>query len=452
MAISQRAIGILAFAALVVFGGAAEASQDVSEAALPLRFALKNGLECILSEDYTLPVVAVVVAYKAGSIQEPEGKTGLAYLMEKLMMDAGSENVAPFQHRNTIIRAGGVLDAEALEDRTLFYETVPAHLLAHVLWLESERMRSLAITTDSFERARASLLEELRQRRSTEPYLASLFTLDQLIYSDFAYSHSLLGSENDVRNLTLEDVRAFAANYFTPTNAVLVIAGHCDRPKTRDLISKYFEAIPRGKDLRSAPAGIPAGSSRQQISLTYEEPLVSTPALYVAFRIPPAYSNDDYTLVILDYVLLRGRTSRLPRRLLNRDAKIAYQVSGGIERRLDRAVYKIFVTASPPMIPTCQEAIFNELDKLKRGFLPADELARAKTLYRLDLVVQTSTAADRAIYLAGESLALGLVGRTVDNLPEEQAKCLAVSEKDIVGIVNRHFTVENSVVLQIKRK
>jgi predicted Zn-dependent peptidase len=191
---------------------------------------------------------------------------------------------------------------------------------------------------------------------------------------------------------------------------------------------------------------------RRPVELTFEESLAPNPALYLAFRIPPPYSDDYYILAILDYVLLRGRTSRLPRRLLDRDAKIAYQLSGGMERRLDRAVYKIFVTASSSMIPVCRAAIFNELEKLQRSFLPADELIRAKTLFRQNLLDQTSTAMERAIYLAEEALILGLAGRSVDELPAEYAKYLAVSDKDIVAIANRYFTVEKSISLNIKQK
>jgi len=439
-------------AALSILGPETGRGQLVPQSELPLRFVLKNGLEVILSEDEALPVAAVVVAYRVGSVHEPAGKSGLVYLLEKLIMDAGGETLAPFQHRNTIIRAGGAVNAEAFEDRTVFYETVPSHLLPLTLWQESERMRSRVINEDVFERARVSLLEELRERRFTEPYLPSLFAFDLLLYGDPSYAHPLIGSEGDVRSLTLQDVRDFGAAAFTPGNAVLVVAGQFDVPRTRDLIVKYFEAIPRGRDLPPVEAD-PAAWTRRRWEQTYEEPLISTPALYVAFRIaPPRFPDDANILTILDYVLLRGRTGRLNRRLLNRDAKIAYQVGGGLERRLDRLVFKIFVTASPSMIPACRNAIFGELERLRRNFLPADELDRVKNLFRADLQARTSSAADRALFLAKEALALALGGRTVDALAEERAQTLAVSPKDIVGVMNRHFTVENAIVLHVTRK
>ncbi|MBM3312156.1 MAG: insulinase family protein [Candidatus Aminicenantes bacterium] len=452
MSTRTRRAGVFFGAALALLGPEPGGAQLVPSSELPVRFVLKNGLEVILSEDSTLPVAAVVVAYRVGSVHEPEGQSGLVYLLEKLMMDAGGETLGPFQHRNTIIRAGGVLNAEAFEDRTVFYETIPSHLLALTLWQESERMRSLVITGESFERTRVSLLEELRERRFTEPYLPSLFALDQLLYADSSYSRPLLGSEADVRRLTLQDVRDFGAAAFVPGNAVLVVAGQFDVPRTRDLVARYFESIPRGRELPPVAADA-AAWTRRRWDQTYEEPLVSTPALYVAFRIlPPRYPEDANILTVLDYVLLRGRAALLPRRLLNRDAKIAYQVGGGLERRLDRMVFKIFVTASPSMIPSCRNAIFAELEKLRRNFLPVDALDRAKNLYRADLQAKTSTATGRALFLADEALALAMSGRTVEALSEEQAQTMAVSPKDIVGVMNRHFTVDNAIVLHITRK
>ena len=445
----SKAFGAWACIALLALAGGTEASQNLPGPP-PTRSKLKNGLEVILSPDPALPVVAVVVAYQAGSVQEPPGKTGLAYLIERLMMDAGTEYVAPFQHINDISRSGGTLNADAYEDRTLFYQTIPSNQLARVLWLESERMRGLQITEANFERARGLLLEDLRRRRSGEPYLASLFAFDQLIYSEFAFSHPLLGSEDDIRDLTLEDVKSFYASAYTPNNAVLAIAGNLNRAKTLDFAARFFESIPRGRDIPPSTENWTYG--RQPIERSFEEPQASSPALFIGFRIGSPFSNDFYALTLLDYILLRGRSARLPRRLLDRDAKIAYQLSGGIERRQDRAVYKIFVTASAPNIPACRNFIFNELEKLQRNFVSADELGRAKTRYRQNLVLRTSSAMDRAIHLAESALSLRPIGRTIDDLPAEFAKHMAVTDKDIVAIVNRHFSPETRIVLDIRRR
>jgi zinc protease len=407
---------------------------------------LKNGLEFILSEDAALPVVSVVVAYNVGSVHEPLGKTGLVYIMENLMMFSGSTNVPPRQHFNFISRVGGDFNAATSEDKTLFVQTVPSNQLALVLWLESDRMKSLEISEATFERARTDLLDDLRQRKA-EPYFDSQLSFDQLIYSDFAHSHSVLGSEEDIRNLTVEDVRNFYAAYFTPNNAVLCITGNFNRQTARELVARYFETIPRGKDVSQSFE--PLVFTRLPVVKTFQDIMASAPAFYLGFRIAPPYSNDFYTLSIVDYVLFRGRSSRLAQKLLGRDNKIAYQASGGIEKRKDRAIYRIFcVVNNLAMTERCQDAIFSELDRLKRGVLSDADLVRYKTMFRQDYLERLSSSMEKAVFLCEASLTL----KNFDDLPLELDKYMKVTSNDIIGIVNRYFTADNSIILNVKTK
>lgn len=317
--------------------------QPVDRYAFPLTTGkLKNGLTVILAEDDSLPVVTVAVAYRAGSIQDPPGKSGLAYLMENLMF-RGSADVPSRQHFNFINRVGGRLNASTSEDMTIFYQTVPSNQLALVLWLESDRMRFLDLNEANFEQERKQLLDAVRQRRTAEPYAESQAIFERLLYVDFPYSHPLLGTEDDVRDLTLEDARSFYGTYYIPNNAVLCIAGDFNKPKTVELVARYFENLPRGKDLSAASE--PFTFAKKQDIQTTENSQALAPALYLGFRIVATAAKDIYTLGILDYLLMRGRSSRLSRRLLNPDNKIAYQLSGGIDQRRDRTAYKIFVVA-----------------------------------------------------------------------------------------------------------
>ncbi|GAF70119.1 unnamed protein product, partial [marine sediment metagenome] len=156
--------------------------QDKQRLSFPIKqYKLENGLQVILSEDYSLPVVSVAVAYNVGSINEPPGKTGLAYLLENLMFQ-GSQNVGRMQHISFIRRTGGDLNATTTEDKTIFQQTVPSHQLALVLWLESDRMKSLEITAANVKQAKETLIEEIQQRKATEPYLESFLTFDRLLY------------------------------------------------------------------------------------------------------------------------------------------------------------------------------------------------------------------------------------------------------------------------------
>jgi zinc protease len=408
-------------------------------------YKLKNGLEVILSEDYALPIVSVAVAYRVGSVDEIPGKTGLAYLVENLMF-SGSADVSPFQHIAYINRVGGEINASVSEDRTLFYQTVPSNQLALVLWLESDRLKWLELTEESFEKAKKDLLDDIRQRRANEPYFESSYAFDRFLYSDFAYAHPLLGIEEDVRNLSLKDAKDFYADFYAPNNAVLCITGNFQKLKAQELVARYFEGIPPGKEVQP-PAETPA-RPKKPIVETYQEAQAATPAFYLGYPIAPPSSAESYALTIIDYILLRGRSSRLSRKLMSRDNKIAYDLSGGIDKRRDRAVYKIFVMASSAMIGPCQDAVFGEFDKLKKSFISEDDLNKFKTLFREDYFRRLSNPAERAIALSEAYLTL----RNFDDWPLQIEKYLRVSPSDIVALMNRYFTSSNSVILNVKAK
>ena len=411
----------------------------------PTTYKLKNGLTVILSEDDSLPLVSVVVAYKAGSIFESPGKTGLATLMENFMFE-GSADVPDHQHINLINRVGGTLSAAASEERTLFYQTVPSNQLALALWLEADRMRFLEMNEDRFEKIRGDLLEELRQRRQSEPYGNGLTAFDQVLYKDFPFGHSLSGTEEDIRGLNLDDVRLFYNNFYGPNNAVLCLTGDVNKTRARELIGRYFESLPQGRD--NSTVFDPAFWVKKQIVGGSVDPLAAGPAFYLGFRLVPPASRDYYTLVLIDYILLRGRTSRLNRRLLGLDNKIAYELAGGIERRRDRAVYKIFVQASQAMIEPCQNAIFDEMEKLKRSFVSPEELDKFKALLKQDYYLRLSNALERGLFLVDAWFtfpSLEMIGLELD-------KYLAVTPGDVIGIANRFFTTENSVLWNIRTK
>lgn len=411
------------------------------------QYKLRNGLQVILSVDPSLPLVSVVVGYNVGSVDEAPGKTGLAVLMKNLMFSSGSENVPPNLHINYIHRVGGRFNASASEDKTIFYETVPATHLGLALWLESDRMKSLVPTETAFAQARLDLLEDLRRRRKDEPFVESLWSFDQLVYSDFAHSHPLAGSEDDVRALTLEDVKAFYATYYVPNKAVVCVTGSFDPLKAKEWIARYFETIPRGKD--SGTSAEPFVPAKKQVVRTFEDATATAPAFCLGFPAGSPLSDDFPVLSLIDYILFRGKTSVLFRRLTSQRSALMTPVTGALEIRRDRAIYKIFVTANT--IQTAEqykELVFSELAKLKTTFLNESEVGRFKALYKTDYLRVIASAEDRALYLAGSFL-----NRIpVETLPMELDRFLKITAIDVVGILNRYFTAENSVILNIKPK
>jgi zinc protease len=439
----KRQLGAWIFVFLILAGSSALSGK---EAAFPFpltQFELKNGLKVILSEDYSLPLVSVALAYQVGSIHEPPGKTGLAYFLENMMF-MGSLNIGPMQHISYINRIGGEPNAGTTEDITYFYETVPSNQLALVLWLESDRMKTLDINAAKAERSRQAVLDEIRQRKAGEPYFESSLAFDRLLYPDFARGHPVLGREEDIRNLTVEDLKNFYSTYYVPNNAVLSIVGNIDLEKTKELVERYFETIPPGKDI--PPLLPPKPMEKEQVAEVFQEFLAPSPAFHLGYRLAPPYSPDYYTLVIVDYILLKGNSSRLYKRLLKKES-LAFYLSGGIEKRKDVAAFKVFaMNSSVAAENLCQKAIFSEITKLRTNYVPEAELEKAKNMFKKDYLNRFFSLLDRAIYLAEISFSpFGL-----ENAPQELGKYLKVTPFEIIGTINRYLTPENSILLDVK--
>ncbi len=439
----RKAAVLLALAGCL--GASAAAAQEETALPFPITsYALRNGLQVVLSEDNSLPIVSVVLAYRAGSLQEQPGKTGLAFLLEHLMMFNGSLNVGPMQHIGYIDRVGGEPNASTTADLTYFYETVPSNQLGLVLWLESDRMRTLEIDAAKAERWKQSLLDDIAQRLAAEPYLESSRAFDRLLFPDFMHNHGVLGKEDDVRNLTAGDVADFYAAHYAPNNAVLVIAGDISLPKARELTDRYFETIPPGREVPPPPR--PRPPEKKALVQVFPESLAPYPAFYIGYRAAPPYSPDYYGLTVLDYFLLKGKTSRLTRRLVKKD-KLAFFLDGGLDKRGDVAALRIFATCNTQSsVDLCQKAILSEVGKLRLNPVSGDELDRAKSILKRDYLGRFASTLDRAMFLA--EMLFSPVG--LDKAPGELDRYLAVTPAKIQDLCLRYLTPENCLIMNVK--
>src|SRR5829696_8495215 len=269
---------------------------------------LKNGLRVIISEDHTAPTVSVAVNYFVGSADEKARRTGFAHLFEHMMFK-GSENVGPGEHFTQIFNNGGNMNGTTNEDRTLYYETVPANQLELALFLEGDRMKSLDINKLNLDNQKGAVQEERRLRVDNQPYGQTFERIGEQAYDNPAYKHSVIGSMEDLNAASVDDVATFFKTYYAPNNAVLSIVGDIDTKKTTALIEKYFGAInrqpqPNRPDLTEPPH---TGERRS----TIEDKLARLPQVDVAWVTPPAGTPDFKALDVLSWVLSSGRSSRL---------------------------------------------------------------------------------------------------------------------------------------------
>src|SRR6185503_13651367 len=198
----------LSIALLSVLAGAAAAQTartmrvDMKETRLP------NGLRVITVEDHSAPVIALDITYNVGSRDERQGRTGFAHLFEHMMFK-GSENVGTGEHFYLVFNNGGNMNGTTNEDRTTYFEALPSNQLDLALYLEADRMRSLVINKANLDNQRNAVQEERRLGVDNQPYGQSGEILQGLIYDNFAYKHTVIGSMDDLNAATVEDVASF---------------------------------------------------------------------------------------------------------------------------------------------------------------------------------------------------------------------------------------------------
>ena len=410
-------------------------------------FELNNGLQVILSEDNSLPLVTVAVAYKAGANNEPPGKSGLAYLMQNLMFE-GSRNIGRMQHLSFIQRIGGRLNAQTERDRTIYYQTVPSHHLASVLWLESDRMMSLSLNQANVDYWKNQLAEELRSRRMRDPYMDGAEIFDSFLYPDHAYGHPLHGREADLQDIKLSEVIHFYNKYYQPNNAVLCIVGDIDFKPAQELVRKYFQSLtPSQKISAPSPAMDTENIDIPAVTDSVTSPLAISPGFFLGYRIPKAFSDDFYALTLIEYLLFKGKSSRLHKRLLQGE-RLASHLSGGIEIRSDQAAFRFMVDCSNELkIERSQKEVFSEINKVKTVIVSENELFKVKNVFKNEYLQQYATTSNKALYLVNSHL----FGLAWDELAGELDRYLSVTPARIIYTMQKYFT-EARILINVKTR
>lgn len=365
------------------------------------RHLLDNGLRVTLSEDHTVPVVAVNLWYGVGSRNEREGRTGFAHLFEHMMFQ-GSAHVDKNGHFELIEQAGGSMNASTWFDRTNYFESVPSHHLELALWLESDRMGWLlpAMTQGKLDNQRDVVKNERRQRYDNQPYGDWDERLQAMVYPpDHPYHHSVIGSMEDISAATLEDVEEFFRTFYLPNNAVLTISGDFDPDAALEMTRRHFGEIPAGPAIPSLPGNpdlSPVIGDTVRATVLSRVPL---PRVYYAARVPAYTSDAFYSADVATSVLGSGRASRLYRSLV-RERRVAKDiVSYVFPLSTGSAMLLLWVTGYPGADPEMLEAeLIREVEGLDD--VSEEEIGRAIALTETHLVNTLQQVGERADLLS----------------------------------------------------
>ena len=404
------------------------------------RFTLDNGLRVLVHEDAATPMAVVNVLYDVGARDEHPDQTGFAHLFEHLMF-GGSVNIPDYDGPSQ--RVGAQNNAFTNNDITNYYLTLPAANLETAFWLESDRMLSLAFNEKSLDVQRDVVCEEFKQRYLNQPYGDVWLRLRPLAYRVHPYRWATIGkSLAHIEQAKMADVKAFFAKHYTPENAILVVAGDVKLDVVQQLAEKWFGPIAaRGKYVRQLPVEPEQLEERREV-VHADVPLDS---LYLAFHGPARQEPDYYAMDLISDLLSRGTSSRLYRKLV-KEAEMFSEISAYQTGSIDS---NLFIIEGKPLqhvsLETAEEAIWNELNRLKETSVTNYELDKVKNQIESTMVFAETAILEKAMNLAYFEL-LG----DANALNMEVERYSAVSVDDIHQQAVRLFRKENCSTLIYK--
>jgi len=370
---------IKAFLIITVISATSCQKKTGDELTIPFeKYKLDNGLNVILHEDKSDPIVSVAIYYHVGSNREVPGRTGFAHLFEHMMFQQ-SENVPEDQYFRLIQSAGGTLNGSTNQDRTNYYETVPKNALEMVLWMESDRMGYLTntITKQAFAIQQNVVQNEKRQNYDNRPYGHSSTVMARALFPEsHPYSWTTIGEMKDLFNATVEDVKDFHARYYIPNNATLSIAGDFDPAVVKELVQKYFGEIPAGAEVdKMAPLPVTLAETKK---LYHEDNFANTAQYTMAFPSAEMYNPDAYALAALSEILAGGKKSPMYN-VLVKEKKLTSNVGAYNMAQLLAGTFRISVNANPGVTLTeVEQAIFEAFERFESEGFNERDLERVK--------------------------------------------------------------------------
>ena len=353
------------------------------------KITLANGLDVILHQDASLPMVAVNVWYHVGSKDEVPGKTGYAHLFEHLMFEGSKHHDSGYFE--PLQDVGATLNGSTTPDRTNYWENLPSNYLELALWLESDRMGFLLDALDQrrFDIQRDVVKNERRQSYENRPYGVSSIHLQEAVYPlPHPYHWPTIGFHEDLDAATVEDAKAFFQRFYTPSNASLAIAGDFHLEETREMVERYFGSLAPGPALPRA--GRTDSPLQGHVSLTLHD-RVLLPRLSLVWPTIPRFHQDEAPLSVLAAILGGGKSSRLHRALVY-ERRIAQSVSVGHGSSEIAGDFQIDVTAAAGhTAEEVEEAALIEIQRMRDNPTLPEELARTKNRIEWQHVRQMAT-------------------------------------------------------------
>ena len=401
---------------------------------------LSNGLQLIIHRDTSTPMVAMNILYNVGARDEDPQRTGFAHLFEHLMF-GGSVNIASYDE--PLDKVGGENNAFTSNDITNYYLNLPKQNIETAFWLESDRMLNLAFSPKSLDVQRNVVMEEFKQRYLNQPYGDVWLLLRPLAYKHHPYQWATIGKDlSHIEEATMEEVKAFYAKFYNPTNAVLAIAGDVDEVEIIQMAEKWFGPIPQGEPYhRNLPVEPPQTEPRH-MEVTRDVP---ANAIYKAWHMSARKDPDYHTTDLISDILSNGDSSRLFQSLV-KEQKIFNDINAYITGDFDPGLFIISGKLNDNIsYEQAEKAIDEELQKLITTLVNEDELQKTKNKVESVLLFSEIKITTKALNLCIASL---LGDTSLINTELERYQCVTPSK--IQSIARQIFVPQKCATLYYK--
>ncbi|WP_066313090.1 M16 family metallopeptidase [Flavobacterium sp. TMP13] len=426
---------IMVLGASLLLGGIASAQKVAFE-----EYDLDNGMHVILHNDPSAPVVITSVMYHVGSKDENPDRTGVAHFFEHLLFE-GTKNIQRGEWFKIVTANGGVNNANTSDDRTYYYEVFPSNNLELGLWMESERLLHPVINQIGVDTQNEVVKEEKRSRYDNRPY-GNIFTVvKEKMFEVHPYRWTTIGSMEHLDAATLEEFKAFNKKFYTPNNAVLVIAGDFDTKKTKEWVKKYFGVIPRGENI--VKKTYEEKPITETITATYEDPNIQLPMLVTAYRTPSMKTRDARVLDLISSYLSDGKSSKLYKKIVDQEKK-ALQIGAFGYNQED---YSMYILYGIPMGKTTSKELLSEIDgeiaKIQTDLISEKDFQKLQNKFDNNYVNANSSVEGIAENLASYYLLYGdvnLINTEIDMIH-------SITREEIREVAQKYLNPNQRLVL-----
>lgn len=407
-------------------------------------FKLENGLKLIVQEDRRAPVVVSQVWYRAGSLDEVNGKTGVAHVLEHMMFK-GTKEVKSGQFSRLIAAAGGKENAFTSTDYTCYFQQLEKSNLPLSFKLEADRMVNLQLTEEEFAKEIKVVMEERRWRTDDKPQSKVNEAFQGVVYRAHPYSRPVIGFMNDLENMTVADAREWYNTWYAPNNATVVVVGDVNAQDVYKLAKQYFGKLkPKVLPARK-PQVEPAQIGERRVVVKAPAKL---PYLLMGYHVPPLINPDSdwepYALEVLAGVLSGNSAARLNQQLV-RETQLAIDASAGYDL-MSRGRQSIFALDGTPSegktVIELEAAMLEQIEKIKQSGITEEELNRVKAGVIAADVYQRDSMFYQGMQL-GTTETIGFPWKIVQDYP---VKLRAVTAEQVQAVAKKYLLKDNLTV------